>query len=153
MLNKYSRNFTHNIEQPGAKAMFYALGFTDEDMGKVQIGIASMGYDGNPCNMHLNELAKIVKMGTWEQGLAGLIFNTIELSDSMTNGTDGMRHSLVSREIIADSIETICGAQHYDGLIALPGCDKNMPGSIIAMGRLNIPSIMVYGGSDCSWRI
>lgn len=147
MLNKYSQTFTQNIEQPGAKAMFYALGFTDQDMGKAQIGIASMGYDGNPCNMHLNELAKIVKEGTWEQGLAGLIFNTIGVSDSMTNGTDGMRYSLVSREIIADSIETICGAQHYDGLIALPGCDKNMPGSIIAMGRLNRPSIMVYGGT------
>lgn len=147
MLNKYSKTFTQNSEQPAAKAMLYGIGFTDEDMQKAQVGIASMGYDGNTCNMHLNDLAQIVKKGTWEQGMAGLVFNTIGVSDGMSNGTDGMRYSLVSRDVIADSIEAICGAQYYDGLIALPGCDKNMPGTIIAMGRLNRPSIMVYGGT------
>ncbi|MFP3594190.1 dihydroxy-acid dehydratase [Chryseobacterium sp. SIMBA_038] len=147
MLNKYSKTFTQNQEQPAAKAMLYGIGFTDEDMQKAQIGIASMGYDGNTCNMHLNDLAQIVKKGTWKNDLAGLVFNTIGVSDGMSNGTDGMRYSLVSRDVIADSIEAICGAQYYDGLIALPGCDKNMPGTIIAMGRLNRPSIMVYGGT------
>lgn len=147
MLNKYSKTFTQNSEQPAAKAMLYGIGFTDEDMKKAQIGIASMGYDGNTCNMHLNDLAKVVKKGTWNHGLAGLIFNTIGVSDGMSNGTDGMRYSLVSRDVIADSIEAICGAQYYDGIIALPGCDKNMPGTIIAMGRLDRPSIMVYGGT------
>lgn len=147
MLNKYSKTFTQNREQPAAKAMLYGIGFTEEDMHKAQIGIASMGYDGNTCNMHLNDLAKVVKKGTWDHGLAGLIFNTIGVSDGMSNGTDGMRYSLVSRDVIADSIEAICGAQYYDGIIALPGCDKNMPGTIIAMGRLNRPSIMVYGGT------
>lgn len=147
MLNKYSKTFTQNKEQPAAKAMLYGIGFSDEDMNKAQIGIASMGYDGNTCNMHLNDLAKVVKKGTWEHGLAGLIFNTIGVSDGMSNGTDGMRYSLVSRDVIADSIEAICGAQYYDGIIALPGCDKNMPGTIIAMGRLDRPSIMVYGGT------
>jgi len=147
MLNKYSKTFTQNREQPAAKAMLYGIGFTDEDMSKAQIGIASMGYDGNTCNMHLNDLARVVKKGTWEHGLAGLIFNTIGVSDGMSNGTDGMRYSLVSRDVIADSIEAICGAQYYDGIIALPGCDKNMPGTIIAMGRLDRPSIMVYGGT------
>lgn len=147
MLNKYSKTFTQNSEQPAAKAMLYGIGFTEEDMHKAQIGIASMGYDGNTCNMHLNDLAKVVKKGTWDHGLAGLIFNTIGVSDGMSNGTDGMRYSLVSRDVIADSIEAICGAQYYDGLIALPGCDKNMPGTIIAMGRLNRSSLMVYGGT------
>src|ERR1700749_4212407 len=106
-----------------------------------------MGYDGNTCNMHLNDLAKVVKDGVWDNELVGLIFNTIGVSDGMSNGTDGMRYSLVSRDIIADSIEAVCGAQYYDGLIALPGCDKNMPGSIMAMGRINRPTIMVYGGT------
>jgi len=106
-----------------------------------------MGYEGNTCNMHLNELAKIVKQGVWDNELVGLIFNTIGVSDGISNGTDGMRYSLVSRDIIADSIETVCGAQYYDALIAVPGCDKNMPGSLIAMGRLNRPAIMVYGGT------
>ncbi|ATN04456.1 dihydroxy-acid dehydratase [Chryseobacterium indologenes] len=147
MLNKYSKTFTQNNEQPAAKAMLYGIGFTEEDMQKAQVGIASMGYDGNTCNMHLNDLAKVVKKGTWNHGLAGLIFNTIGVSDGMSNGTDGMRYSLVSRDVIADSIEAICGAQYYDGVIALPGCDKNMPGTLIAMGRLNRPSIMVYGGT------
>jgi dihydroxy-acid dehydratase len=146
-INKFSRVFTQDDTQPAAKAMLYGIGFTDDDMQKAQVGIASMGYDGNTCNMHLNALAQVVKKGTWQHGLAGLVFNTIGVSDGMSNGTDGMRYSLVSRDVIADSIEAICGAQYYDGLITLPGCDKNMPGSIIAMGRLNRPSIMVYGGT------
>ncbi len=146
-LNKYSRVFTEDETQPAAKAMLYGIGLTDEDMTKPQVGIASMGYDGNTCNMHLNELAQWVKEGVWSEDSVGLIFNTIGVSDGMSNGTDGMRYSLVSRDIIADSIETICGGQYYDGLIAIPGCDKNMPGSIMAMGRLNRPSLMVYGGT------
>ena len=146
-LNKYSRTITQDPTQPAAQAMFYGIGLTDEDLKKAQVGVVSMGYDGNTCNMHLNDLAKIVKQGVWDTGLVGLIFNTIGVSDGMSNGTDGMRFSLVSRDIIADSIEAVCGAQYYDGLIALPGCDKNMPGSLIAMGRLNRPAIMVYGGT------
>ncbi len=146
-LNKYSKVLTQDPTQPAAQAMLYGIGFTDADMKKAQVGVASMGYDGNTCNMHLNDLAKIVKQGIWDEDLVGLIFNTIGVSDGMSNGTEGMRYSLVSRDIIADSIEAVCGAQYYDGLITLPGCDKNMPGSIIAMGRLNRPSIMVYGGT------
>ena len=145
--NKYSALLTQGDNYPAAKAMLYGIGFTDADMAKAQVGIVSMGYDGNPCNKHLNDLAQLVKKGSWEEGLAGLVFNTIGVSDGISNGTDGMRYSLVSREVIADSIEAVCGAQYYDGLIALPGCDKNMPGSIIAMGRLNRPSLMVYGGT------
>ncbi len=146
-LNKYSKTLTQDETQPAAQAMLYGIGLTDDDMKKAQVGIASMGYDGNTCNMHLNDLAKLVKQGVWENDLVGLIFNTIGVSDGMSNGTDGMRYSLVSRDIIADSIETVCGAQYYDALITVPGCDKNMPGSLMAMGRLNRPSIMVYGGS------
>lgn len=146
-LNKYSKTITQDPTQPAAQAMFYGIGLTEEDLQKAQVGIVSMGYDGNTCNMHLNDLAVQVKKGVWEQNLVGLIFNTIGVSDGMSNGTDGMRYSLVSRDVIADSIETVCGAQYYDGLIALPGCDKNMPGSLMAMGRLNRPAIMVYGGT------
>ena len=146
-LNKYSKTLTQDTTQPAAQAMLYGIGLTDEDLAKAQVGIVSMGYDGNTCNMHLNDLARIVKTGVNEKDLVGLIFNTIGVSDGMANGTDGMRYSLVSRDIIADSIEAVCGAQYYDGLIALPGCDKNMPGSIMAMGRLNRPAIMVYGGT------
>jgi len=146
-LNKYSKTLTQDPTQPAAQAMLYGIGLTDEDLKKAQVGVASMGYDGNTCNMHLNDLAKLVKEGVWASDLVGLIFNTIGVSDGMSNGTDGMRFSLVSRDIIADSIEAVCGAQYYDGLIALPGCDKNMPGSLMAMGRLNRPSIMVYGGT------
>lgn len=146
-LNKYSKVLTQDPTQPAAQAMLYGIGLTDDDMQKAQVGIASMGYDGNTCNMHLNDLAKIVKQSTWDEGLVGLIFNTIGVSDGMSNGTEGMRYSLVSRDIIADSIEAVGGAQYYDGIITLPGCDKNMPGSIMAMGRLNRPSIMVYGGT------
>src|SRR3984885_10601465 len=146
-LNKYSRTLTQDASQPAAQAMLYGIGLTDDDLKKAQVGIASMGYDGNTCNMHLNDLAKIVKQGVWDENLVGLIFHTIGVSDGMSMGTDGMRYSLVSRDIIADSIEAVTGAQYYDGLITLPGCDKNMPGSIMAMGRLNRPSIMVYGGT------
>ncbi|TAJ60228.1 MAG: dihydroxy-acid dehydratase [Chitinophagaceae bacterium] len=146
-INKYSKTLTQDVTQPAAQAMLYGIGLTDEDLQKAQVGVVSMGYDGNTCNMHLNDLAQLVKKGVWENNLVGLIFNTIGVSDGMSNGTDGMRYSLVSRDIIADSIEAVCGAQYYDGVIALPGCDKNMPGSIIAMGRLNRPAIMVYGGT------
>ena len=146
-LNRYSKTFTQDQTQPGAQAMLYGIGLTDADFSKAQVGIASMGYDGNTCNMHLNGLAAIVKDSVWKNGMVGLTFGTIGVSDGMSNGTDGMRYSLVSRDVIADSIETICGGQYYDAVIALPGCDKNMPGSIMAMGRLNRPSIMVYGGS------
>lgn len=146
-LNKYSRTLTQDPTQPAAQAMFYGIGLTDDDLAKAQIGIVSMGYDGNTCNMHLNDLARQIKTSVWDNELVGLIFHTIGVSDGMSNGTDGMRFSLVSRDIIADSIEAVCGAQYYDGLIAVPGCDKNMPGSLIAMGRLNRPAIMVYGGT------
>jgi dihydroxy-acid dehydratase len=146
-LNKYSKHLTSDPTQPAAQAMLYGIGLTDDDMKKAQVGVASMGYDGNTCNMHLNDLAKLVKEGIWEEDLVGLIFNTIGVSDGMSMGTEGMRYSLVSRDVIADSIEAVCGAQYYDGLITLPGCDKNMPGSVMAMGRLNRPSIMVYGGT------
>ncbi len=146
-LNKYSKTITQDPTQPAAQAMLYGIGLTEEDLKKAQVGIASMGYDGNTCNMHLNDLAKEVKKGVWANNLVGLIFNTIGVSDGISNGTDGMRYSLVSRDLIADSIEAVCGAQYYDGLITVPGCDKNMPGSLMAMGRLNRPSIMVYGGT------
>lgn len=147
VLNKYSKTLTQDPTQPATQAMFYGIGFKKEDFDKAQIGVASMGYDGNTCNMHLNGLSEIVKKGVNNQNLVGLMFHTIGISDGMTNGTDGMRYSLVSRDIIADSIEAVCAGQYYDGLITVPGCDKNMPGSVMAMARLNRPSIMVYGGS------
>jgi dihydroxy-acid dehydratase len=146
-LNKYSKTITQDVTQPASQAMLYGIGLTKEDLAKAQVGIVSMGYDGNTCNMHLNDLAAIVKKGVWKNDLVGLMFHTIGISDGITNGTEGMRYSLVSRDLIADSIETVCGGHYYDGLIALPGCDKNMPGAIMAMGRLNRPAIMVYGGS------
>ncbi|PWT70453.1 MAG: dihydroxy-acid dehydratase, partial [Bacteroidetes bacterium] len=146
-LNKYSRVLTQDQTQPAAQAMLYGIGLTELDLKKAQVGIVSMGYDGNTCNMHLNDLAKVVKQSVWDNELVGLIFNTIGVSDGMSMGTEGMRYSLVSRDLIADSIETVCGAQYYDALIAIPGCDKNMPGSVMAMGRLNRPSIMLYGGT------
>ena len=147
-LNKYSSTLTQDITQPGAQAMYYAIGFTEEDFGKAQVGIASMGWDGNPCNMHLNDLTdEIKKSVNATEGLLGLRFYTIGVSDGISMGTDGMRYSLVSRDVIADSIETNAGAQYYDALITVPGCDKNMPGSVMAMGRLNRPSIMLYGGT------
>jgi dihydroxy-acid dehydratase len=146
-LNKYSKTVTQDQTLPAAQAMLYGIGLTEEDLKKAQVGIVSTGYDGNTCNMHLNDLAKEVKSAVWDNDLVGLIFHTIGVSDGMSNGTEGMRYSLVSREIIADSIETVCGAQYYDAVIAVVGCDKNMPGSVMAMGRLNRPSIMVYGGT------
>jgi len=146
-LNKYSKTLTQDETQPAAQAMLYGIGLTEDDLQKPQIGVCSMGYDGNTCNMHLNDLAKVVKEGVWANEMVGLIFNTIGISDGISNGTDGMRYSLVSRDLIADSIEAVCGGFYYDGLIALPGCDKNMPGAVMAMGRLNRPSIMVYGGT------
>ncbi len=147
-LNKYSKTLTQDPTQPAAQAMYYAIGFKEEDFNKAQVGIASMGWDGNPCNMHLNDLATEVKDSVnATEGLLGLRFYTIGVSDGISMGTDGMRYSLVSRDLIADSIETNAGGQYYDALITIPGCDKNMPGSIIAMGRLNRPSIMLYGGT------
>lgn len=146
-LNKYSKTLTQDPTLPAAQAMLYGIGLTETDMKKAQVGIVSTGYDGNTCNMHLNKLAQEVKTAVWDTNLVGLIFNTIGVSDGMSNGTEGMRYSLVSREIIADSIEAVCGAQYYDGLIAVVGCDKNMPGALMAMGRLNRPAIMVYGGT------
>lgn len=147
-LNKYSSVLTQDDTQPGSKAMYYAIGFKDEDFNKAQVGIASMGWDGNPCNMHLNDLATTVRENiNQSDDLLGLRFYTIGVSDGISMGTPGMRYSLVSRDLIADSIETNAGAQYYDALITIPGCDKNMPGSVIAMGRLNRPSIMLYGGT------
>ncbi|HEY8510850.1 MAG TPA: dihydroxy-acid dehydratase [Cyclobacteriaceae bacterium] len=146
-INKYSKTLTQDPTLPAAQAMLYGIGLTEADMKKAQVGIVSTGYDGNTCNMHLNALAQQVKTAVWDTGLVGLTFHTIGVSDGMSNGTPGMRYSLVSREVIADSIETVCGAQYYDGLIAVVGCDKNMPGALIAMGRLNRPSIMLYGGT------
>ncbi len=146
-LNKYSRRITQDEGQPAAQAMLYGIGLTEEDMNKAQVGIVSTGYEGNTCNMHLNDLAKEVKKGVKSSDLVGLIFHSIGVSDGMSMGTDGMHYSLPSRDVIADSIETVVNAQWYDGLIAVVGCDKNMPGSVMAMGRINRPSIMVYGGT------
>ncbi|WP_448520503.1 dihydroxy-acid dehydratase [Rhodoflexus sp.] len=152
-LNKFSRTFTQDESLPAAKAMLYGVGLTDEDMNKAQIGIASTGYEGNTCNMHLNALATRVKASlNATNRLIGLTFNTIGVSDGMTNGTDWMRYSLPSRDVIADSIETIVGGQCYDGVVALVGCDKNMPGAMIAIGRLNRPAIVIYGGTINSGR-
>jgi dihydroxy-acid dehydratase len=146
-LNKYSKTVTQDPTQPAAQAMLHAIGLTREDLKKPQIGIASTGYDGNPCNMHLNGLAGQIKQGINGQNMVGLVFNTIGVSDGISMGTPGMRYSLPSRDLIADSIETVMNAQSYDGLIAVVGCDKNMPGAMMAMGRLNRPSILVYGGT------
>jgi dihydroxy-acid dehydratase len=147
VINKYSRTITQDPTLPASQAMLYGAGLTEEDLDKAQVGVVSTGFDGNTCNMHLNALAVEVKSAVLQENLVGLIFHTIGVSDGISNGTEGMRYSLVSREVIADSIETVCNAQYYDGLIAVVGCDKNMPGSLIAMGRLNRPAIMVYGGS------
>ncbi|CAG8546490.1 7153_t:CDS:2, partial [Paraglomus brasilianum] len=146
-LNKYSKNITKNKAQGAAQAMLYATGLKAEDMDKPQVGIASVWYEGNPCNMHLLELATKVKEGMKEAGLIGYRFNTIGVSDGISMGTTGMRYSLQSRDLIADSIETVMSAQWYDANIALPGCDKNMPGCVMAMARHNRPSIMIYGGT------
>ena len=146
-LNKHSSRLTQDESQPASQAMLYAVGLTDEDMKKPQIGIASTGYDGNPCNMHLNTLAAEIKKEANKNEQVGLVFNTIGVSDGISMGTSGMNYSLASRDIIADSMETVVNAQSYDGLIGVVGCDKNMSGAIIAMLRLNRPSIMVYGGT------
>ena len=146
-LNKYSRHVTEPKSQGASQAMLYGTGLTEEDMHKPQIGICSMWYEGNTCNMHLDKLAAKVREGVIAAGLVGMRFNTIGVSDGISMGTDGMSFSLQSRDLIADSIETVMGAQWYDALVALPGCDKNMPGCLIAMGRLNRPSLMVYGGT------
>ncbi|HMC00369.1 MAG TPA: dihydroxy-acid dehydratase [Flavobacteriaceae bacterium] len=146
-LNKYSKTVTQDPTQPAAQAMLHAIGLTDEDFYKPIVGIASTGYEGNPCNMHLNDLAKLAKEGTKNEDIVGLIFNTIGVSDGISMGTPGMRYSLPSRDIIADSMETVVQAMSYDGLITIVGCDKNMPGALMAMIRLNRPSILVYGGT------
>lgn len=149
-LNKYSKNVTQDPTQPAAQAMLYGIGLNEEDLSKPFIGIGSTGYEGNPCNMHLNELAAFVKEGVQEKDLVGLIFNTIGVSDGISMGTYGMRYSLPSRDIIADSMETVVQAMNYDGLVTVVGCDKNMPGALIAMLRLNRPSVLVYGGTIAS---
>ena len=146
-LNKYSKTLTQDVSNPAAQAMLYAIGLKESDMSKPQIGIASTGYEGNPCNVHLNGLSVHVKKGIQANDMLGLIFHTIGVSDGMTNGNDGMSFSLPSRDIIADSIENVVCAQWYDGVITVAGCDKNMPGAIMAMARINRPAIMVYGGT------
>jgi len=146
-LNKYSSIITQHKSQGASQAMLYGTGMTETDMDKAQVGISSVWYEGNTCNMHLNDLAAKVKEGVIKAGLIGMRFNTIGVSDGISNGTDGMSYSLQSRDIIADSIETVMAAQWYDANISIPGCDKNMPGCLIAMGRLNRPSLMVYGGT------
>ncbi|HEV7298002.1 MAG TPA: dihydroxy-acid dehydratase [Tepidisphaeraceae bacterium] len=146
-LNKFSSRITQPASQGASQAMLIATGLSWQDLDKPQIGIGSVWYEGNPCNMHLADLGNHVKRGATEAGCVGMRFNTVGVSDGISMGTDGMSFSLQSRDLIADSIETIMGAQWYDGLVALPGCDKNMPGVVMAMGRLNRPSIMVYGGS------
>ncbi len=149
-LNKHSSRLTQDESQPASQAMLYAVGLTDEDMNKPQIGIASTGYDGNPCNMHLNNLAAEIKKEANNSGQVGLVFNTIGVSDGISMGTSGMNYSLTSRDIIADSMETVMNAQSYDAMVPVVGCDKNMPGAIIAMLRVNRPSIMMYGGTIAS---
>src|ERR1700733_12388371 len=146
-LNKYSSQITQPKSQGASQAMLYATGLTELDMAKPQVGISSVWYEGNSCNMHLLHLAEKVKEGVIAAGMVGLRFNTIGVSDGISMGTDGMSFSLQSRDVIADSIETVMSAQWYDALVALPGCDKNMPGCLIAMARLNRPAIMVYGGT------
>ncbi|MDJ0663430.1 MAG: dihydroxy-acid dehydratase [Acidimicrobiia bacterium] len=146
-LNRISRRITQEASQGGSQAMLYATGLDPDDMGKAQVGIASMWYEGNPCNMHLNDLAAEVRRGVIAAGLVSMRFNTIGVSDGMSMGTDGMSFSLQSRDLIADSIETVMRAQWYDANISLPGCDKNMPGSVMAMARVNVPSLMIYGGT------
>ena len=149
-LNKYSKRVTQDETQPAAQAMLYGVGLSEEDMKKPQIGIASTGYDGNPCNMHLNKIAYQIKEEVTKKNQVGLVFNTIGVSDGISMGTSGMNYSLPSRDIIADSIEVVMNAQSYDGLVTVVGCDKNMPGAIMAMLRLNRPSLMVYGGTIAS---
>lgn len=146
-LNKYSKHVTQDPSQPAAQAMLHGIGLSDADMKKPQVGIASTGWEGNPCNMHLNGLAADIRTKINQEGMIGLVFHSIGVSDGISMGTDGMRYSLPSRDIIADSIETVVSAQWYDGLVTVVGCDKNMPGALMAMARLNRPSILVYGGT------
>ena len=146
-LNKHSKTITQDDSLPAAQAMLYGIGLNDDDFKKPQIGIASTGFEGNPCNIHLNGFAENIKKSIQKEKILGMVFNTIGVSDGITNGTTGMTYSLISREIIADSIETIVNAQFYDGIIAVVGCDKNMPGAMMAIGRINRPSILVYGGT------
>lgn len=146
-LNKYSRRITQPKSQGASQAMLFGTGLTPDDMSKPQVGISSVWWEGNTCNMHLNDLALEVKLGVEDAGLVGFRFNTIGVSDGISMGTDGMSYSLQSRDLIADSIETVMSAQWYDANISLPGCDKNMPGTIMAMARLNRPSLMIYGGT------
>ncbi|TYJ14712.1 hypothetical protein E1A91_A10G135400v1 [Gossypium mustelinum] len=146
-LNKYSSRVTEPKSQGGSQAMLYGVGLSEDDMSKPQVGISSVWYEGNPCNMHLLKLSDEVKRGVEDAGMVGFRFNTVGVSDAISMGTRGMSFSLQSRDLIADSIETVMGAQWYDGNISIPGCDKNMPGTLIAMGRLNRPSLMVYGGT------
>ena len=151
-LNLYSQRVTQPASQAASQAMLYGTGFKQEDMGKAQVGIASMWWEGNTCNMHLLDLARRIKAGIasnphTNERMVGLIFNTIGVSDGISMGTEGMKYSLQSREIIADSVESVVSGQWYDGVIGVPGCDKNMPGTVIAMGRLNRPSLVVYGGT------
>ena len=146
-MNRYSRQVTQNEMQGGARAMLHAIGLTEEDLAKPQVGIVSMGCEGNPCNMHLNGLATRIKHSVQAEHLVGLIYHTIGVSDGISMGSSGMRFSLPSRDIIAESIETVASAQWYDGVVAVAGCDKNMPGSIMALARLNRPGLMVYGGT------
>lgn len=146
-LNKFSSRLTESQSQVGSKAMLYATGLSEDDMKKAQVGIASTGWDGNPCNMHLNDLASVAKKSVWENELVGFMFHSIGVSDGISMGTQGMKFSLPSRDIIADSIETVMNAQWYDANISVVGCDKNMPGAVMAMGRVNRPSIMIYGGT------
>ena len=146
-LNRYSARITQPRSQGASQAMLYGTGMTDADMNKPQVGIASVWYEGNTCNMHLLELAAVVKAGVSESDLVGMRFNTIGVSDGISMGTEGMSYSLQSRDLIADSIETVMGGQWYDGLVTLPGCDKNMPGCVMAMARVNRPALMVYGGT------
>src|SRR6516164_2829932 len=152
-LNKFSSRITQPKSQGASQAMLYATGMREEDMGRPQVGIASVWYEGNPCNMHLLSLAEKVKEGMSAAGLVGMRFNTIGVSDGISMGTDGMSYSLQSRDLIADSIETVMSAQWYDANVSIPGCDKNMPGCLIAMGRLNRPALMVYGGTIRAGRL
>ena len=147
---KYSYSVTNDSSQPAAQAMLHAIGLTRKELDQPFIGIASTGYEGNPCNMHLNDLAKDIKLSIKKENLTPLIFNTIGVSDGISMGTAGMRYSLPSRDIIADSMETVVGGMSYDGLVTVVGCDKNMPGALMAMLRLDRPSILVYGGTIAS---
>jgi dihydroxy-acid dehydratase len=146
-LNRISRRVTQVKSQGASQAMLYATGLSEADMSKAQVGIASVWYEGNPCNMHLNDLAAKVREGVARAGLVGFRFNTIGVSDGISMGTEGMSYSLQSRDLIADSIETVMSAQWYDANVSIPGCDKNMPGCVMAMARLDRPALMVYGGT------